>query len=147
MNLCNELWRDEAGAVLTAETVLVGSVVVLGSVVGLNAAATAVNEELTDMAQALRSLDQSYVVAGRSSCRAWTAGSYFIQKPVAESISELCGEGTSDPAGLRSKIDEERLQVQPLPMGDEAAPNELPPVTKKPEPVRKKKNKKNADEE
>ncbi len=45
---------------------------------GLDAVARAVNGELTDVARALRRLDQSYAVRGFQGCGAWTAGSVFV---------------------------------------------------------------------
>ncbi len=135
MNLWKQLWRDESGAILTAETVMIGSIVVLGSMVGLNAAASAVNDEMVEMASAIRSLDQSYAFTGQSSCRAWTAGSYYIQPKVEVSLRELCGEAEADVAAMRQQIDAQRASVSPS-KTDEAAPaNELPP--KKTEPQKK----------
>ncbi len=127
MNLWQSFWGDEQGAILTAEAVLIGSVAVLGSVVGLSAASNAVNDELTEMASAIRSLDQSYVIQGRSSCGAWTAGSYYIQPRVEESLQELCGEGELDVAAARDEIDVQRDRIYPAMTEDAPAPNELPP--------------------
>ncbi|MEK6260993.1 MAG: hypothetical protein AABP62_20525 [Planctomycetota bacterium] len=45
---------------------------------GLDATARAVNGELTDVARALRRLDQSYAVRGFQGCGACTAGSVFV---------------------------------------------------------------------
>ena len=89
MQIWKDLWRDETGVVVTAETVMVGSVGVLGGVVGLNAAVTSVNAELNEFGAAIRSLDQSYEFQGYSTCKAAVAGSSFRQRPVAESLEEL----------------------------------------------------------
>ena len=85
----NELWNDEAGFIVSAETVLVGTVAVVGATVGLNALATSVNEELTDVAMSIRSLDQSYSYKGFEGCGASTAGSSFKQQDVKVSLKEL----------------------------------------------------------
>lgn len=130
MRIFNELWRDERGAILTAETVMVGSVAVLGGVVGLNAAATAVNDEMTEMASAIRSLDQSYVIRGHSSCGAWTAGSYYIQPRVEESLAEICGDQPTDIVGIREEIDAQREKLYPVITEEPAPANELPPKKK-----------------
>ena len=45
---------------------------------GLDAVARSVNGELTDVARALRRLDQSYAVRGFQGCGACTAGSVFV---------------------------------------------------------------------
>ena len=89
-NLWNELWNDERGAVVTSELVLLGTVGVVGATVGAQKVSKALNEEMTDMAHAIRSLDQSYSVPGRQSCcGAWTAGSCFKQAPVEQSLRDL----------------------------------------------------------
>src|SRR5437879_3605569 len=90
MNLLQRLWRDELGAVVSAELVTVGTVTVIGSIVGLNTLSESLNAELTDLARAIRSLDQSYSFGGYRSCRAYTAGSCFTQTPVADSLQTLC---------------------------------------------------------
>lgn len=83
------LWREERGAVLSTEMVLVGTLGVVGATVGLKALSTSVNEELLDLARALRSLDQSYEIPGLSRCGAWTAGSSYRQEPVEVSLRRL----------------------------------------------------------
>lgn len=89
MRLLREFWNDELGAVLSAEMVSVGTVAVLGTTVGLGALRDSVNEELVDTAKAIRSMDQSYSIPGRSGGGAWTAGSSFKQRPVAESLASI----------------------------------------------------------
>lgn len=74
MRTLHELWRDESGAVLSAEVVLLGTLGVIGATVGLSALSKSVNDELTELAFAIRSLDQSYGYEGMKGCRAWTAG-------------------------------------------------------------------------
>lgn len=88
----SRLWLDESGFVLSSEAVLVGTVGILGATVGLSAISQSVNDELTELAFAIRSLDQSYSFEGTKGCGAWTAGSQFIQRDVEESIEDLCAE-------------------------------------------------------
>lgn len=90
MRTLHDLWRDESGAVLSAEVVLLGTLGVIGATVGLSALSKSVNDELTELAFAIRSLDQSYGYEGMQGCRAWTAGSSYVQQPVEESLAELC---------------------------------------------------------
>lgn len=90
MTLWRRFWRDECGAVISAEMVLIGTVAILGTTVGLKTLSQSINAELTDVARAIRSLDQSYCYCGFSSCRAWTAGSCFMQEPVERSLQSLC---------------------------------------------------------
>ena len=89
MNLFAKLWRDEAGVLLSAEAVVVGTVAVVGLTTGLTVVAKSVNEELQDVAFAIRSLDQSYSIPAIEGCGARTAGSSFQQEPVKESLAEL----------------------------------------------------------
>lgn len=84
-----ELWRDECGAVVSAETVMVASLGVAGASVGFDTVSQAVNEELTDVALAIRSLDQSYAVRGRKSAGSWTAPSRFQQTDAQTARQEI----------------------------------------------------------
>ncbi len=81
--------KDEAGAVVSAELVVLGTVCLVGATVGLRAVSKAVNEELVDVACAIRSLDQSYSYPGFCSGGAWSAGSSFIQEPAEVSVLRL----------------------------------------------------------
>ncbi|MBI1346769.1 hypothetical protein GC163_10830 [bacterium] len=147
MNLFHQLWKDEQGAILTAEAVMIGSVAVLGGVVGLNAAASAVNDEMTEMASAIRSLDQSYVIRGHSRCGAWTAGSYYIQPRVEESLAELCGEQPTDVVKIRDEIDAQRAKLYPTITEEPAPANELPPKKKDKKKAEAKKPAKDSQED
>ncbi len=88
-SLLYEFWNDEIGVILSAEAALLGTVAVIGTTVGLSAVSHSVNEELTEVASAFRSLDQSYHFEGRHGCGAWTAGSSYRQPCVEESLEEL----------------------------------------------------------
>lgn len=101
------LWAEEAGFILSAETVLVGTLGVIGVTVGLSAAMRSVNEELTEVALAFRSLNQSYEVAGRQGCGAWTGASVFHQRPVEEAREELLSRVRED--AERARLHEEHL--------------------------------------
>jgi Flp pilus assembly pilin Flp len=154
MQIIRELWRDDSGAVLTAEVVLVGTIAVLGATVGLTTVATAVNEELKEVGFAIRSLDQSYGYVGQSSCRAWTAGSYYIQQPVDVSLRELCGEGAAEIDLIREHVDAQRAleypTARPVESRLEAAPepNDLPqPTIKQAEPKKPAKKPKKSKED
>ena len=108
MRLIQELWKDESGLILSAETVTLGTVGVLGAVVGLNAAGSAVNGELKEMAGAIRSLDQSYAFVGHRGCGAWTAGSCYIQPNVQQSLAEINADGQIDVKTIQQRIEDER---------------------------------------
>ena len=64
MNCFKRLWADEAGVVLSAETVMLGTIGVLGVTAGVGVMTSAMNEELLDMSRAFRSFDQSFQVTG-----------------------------------------------------------------------------------
>jgi Flp pilus assembly pilin Flp len=53
------LWGDDAG-IVALEYLLVATIVGLGLVVGLSALETALNTELTELANAILAVDQSY---------------------------------------------------------------------------------------
>ena len=89
MRLWHSFWRDECGALVSAELITVATVGVLGGTVGLNMLGTSVNGEFRELSHAVRSLNQSYTVSGFSSCRAWTAGSEYIQPNAQQSIADL----------------------------------------------------------
>ena len=110
MNLFTKLWRDEAGVLLSAEAVVVGTVAVVGLTTGLTVVAKSVNEELQDVAFAIRSLDQSYSIPAIEGCGARTAGSSFQQEPVKESLAELTV--VMEKAEKEEKTQAERLQQQ-----------------------------------
>ena len=126
MQQLNELWQDECGLVLSAEVVTIGTLGVLGAVVGLNAASTAVDQELKEFSGAIRSLDQSYGFVGHQSCRAWTAGSYYRQQSVQQSVSDLCAAGTTDIRAIEKQVDSQRATHLP---GAPKLDSESVPVT------------------
>ncbi len=85
LRLARALWADQNGFVLSAELVIVATTVVLGLTVALVAVRDSITGELTDLANAFRSLDQSYYTSGFVGCRkangvatAWTPGSAFF---------------------------------------------------------------------
>ncbi len=152
MNLFTQLLRDEYGFVLSAEMALLGTVGVIGATVGLSAVARSVNEELTDVAMAFRSLDQSYCFEGRSGCGSYTAGSSFRQVPVERSLRELREEVE------RAKAREKALPEQAAQDRDKAPEKDRdgqPPQMKKPgekqpgdpNPKQRKKNRERAEDE
>ena len=102
INLLRQLWRDETAYVLSAEAVTVGSIGVVGATVGIGKVSQLVNEELTETAHAIRSLNQSYVVPPQRGAGSWTAGSVYIQ-PDPESAH----------AGLGREIDETPHALSP----------------------------------
>lgn len=103
MRLLRSFWNDQTGAIVSAELIAVSTVGVLGSTVGLNMLATSVNGEFQEMSHAVRSLNQSYSVAGHQSCRAWTAGSFYVQPDAQKSIADLDAAFVGDQAAPVTK--------------------------------------------
>jgi hypothetical protein len=110
MRMFSRLWKDDYGAVLSAEAVVVGTVAVIGLSTGMTVVARSVNEELQDVSCAIRSLDQSYCIPARESCGAMTAGSVFQQQPVEESLKELTE--FREELAKEEKTQAERLEQQ-----------------------------------
>ncbi len=80
--MMRDLWRDEAGFIISAELVLVATIVVIGMVVGLAILRNQVVQELVDVAQAIGSISQSFCYSGISAVKqwgsiAWTDGSCY----------------------------------------------------------------------
>jgi Flp pilus assembly pilin Flp len=73
--LVRKLWRDDCGALIAVEWVFVATILVLGVIVGLVGVEAAVNSELSEFANAVMALDQSYRFDSQSNCKASKAGS------------------------------------------------------------------------
>jgi Flp pilus assembly pilin Flp len=78
MHLLKQLWADEAGAIISAELILVVTILVLGMVVGLTTLRDQVVQELGDVALAIASINQSFSFSGATGHHSSTAGSIFI---------------------------------------------------------------------
>src|SRR4051812_5355179 len=74
-NLMLKLWNDDCGALIATEWVFVATILVLGAITGLVAVRQAVISELTEFANAVMALNQSYSFTGQTNCQATTAGS------------------------------------------------------------------------
>jgi len=70
-----KLWKDDCGALIATEWVFVATILVLGAITGLVAVRQAVISELTEFANAVMALDQSYSFTGQTNCQSTTAGS------------------------------------------------------------------------
>ena len=139
MQLAKAFLQDETGVVLSAEAVMIGTLGVLGTVVGLNAASTAVDQELREFAGAIRSLDQSYGYVGHQSCRAWTAGSYYRQPDVQVALNDLCANGPTDILAIERHVDAQRkarhLPVPQAPSEPQPAVPTMPPTSAVPNQI------------
>jgi Flp pilus assembly pilin Flp len=59
-------WKNEGGAVLSTELVLVSTIVSLGMITGLKSLADNVNAELSNLGSAIHSVSQGYSFNGQS---------------------------------------------------------------------------------
>ncbi len=60
MKVFRRLWRDEAGFIISTELVLIATILVIGMIVGLTSLRNQVVLELTDLGQAIGSVNSSY---------------------------------------------------------------------------------------
>ena len=94
--MLKKLWNDEAGAVVSAEIMLVATILVIGMIVGLKSVRDAVLTELADVGQAISQVDQSYSYSGVDGHAAATTGSMF------QDVVDFCDTGLdedTDPEG------------------------------------------------
>ena len=62
--LLRSLWKDESGAVLSAELIMIMTLLLAATAVGISTLRNALVTELADVAAAIGSLNQSYTVGG-----------------------------------------------------------------------------------
>jgi Flp pilus assembly pilin Flp len=72
--MLSKLWKDEAGFVVSAELIFIATLLVIGLVTGWVAVRGAVTSELTEVAQAISAIDQTYSYTGLTNCSSSTNG-------------------------------------------------------------------------
>ena len=87
-----KLWNDDCGALIATEWVFVLTILVLGIITGLVAVRQALISELTETAQAIMALNQSYSFSGQTNCESSTAGSS------ASDTTNTISEGSTAPS-------------------------------------------------
>jgi len=92
--LIADFQKDEAGFIVSAELVILATLLVVGLIAGMSGVQHSIVGEYTEVAGALRSLDQSYGTNGMHGCwspncgfSSWTAGSGY---PLRESATPVC---------------------------------------------------------
>ena len=75
--LLARIWRDDRGAVIAAEWVLVATILIIGAITGFIAVRQAIMAEVFDLSNHLHIGIQSYRFSGQSDCESGTAGSAF----------------------------------------------------------------------
>ncbi len=74
--MLRNLWKDDdASTLVTSEILFIFAILVLGLVTGFIALRQALISELTESAQALLAINQSYSFSGQSNCESFTFGS------------------------------------------------------------------------
>ncbi len=58
--MLRNLWRDDRGAVIATEYLLLGTIVALGAAAGMSEMADTLNEEMQEFGAAVRSVRQAY---------------------------------------------------------------------------------------
>lgn len=86
--MLRRLWKEEAGAIVSAEIMLIASILVIGVIVGLKSVRDSVVTELADVAQALANIDQSYSYSAVLGHAASTDGGSF------EDLLDFCDQTT-----------------------------------------------------
>ena len=114
MRIIMGFWSDEYGGVLSAELVTIGAVVAVGAVAGLREASNAINDELGDVASAVRSLDQSYSFHGFRGCNSMTAGSAFVDTSIGVVADQQAGPDNLLPSDPSTPESRERGFVEEL---------------------------------
>ena len=109
MKKLHQLWKDEAGFIVSTELVLIATILVIGMVVGLATVRNHVVQELGDVALAIGSINQSYyytgvtgrLTGGDPANASMTAGSEF------EDMTDFCDspdQETTEPAGISVRL-------------------------------------------
>jgi hypothetical protein len=91
------LWKEEAGAIISAEIMLVATILVLGVIVGLKSVRDSVVTELADVAQAVANVNQSYCYSGVTGHAAQMGGGEFNDQ------SDFCDTNHYPYGGQESK--------------------------------------------
>lgn len=128
--LSRTLWQDEAGFIVSAELVMLGTVLVVGLITGIACVQDAVIGEYTEVAGALRGLDQSYSVSGMHGCwdrccglTSWTAGSaYYQQDAEREVCFGLCPPGPI----VCPSVETPAVPLTPVPETPALSPDAVP---------------------
>ena len=89
------LWKEETGAIVSAEIMLVATILVIGVVVGLKSVRDSVVTELADVAQAIGNVNQSYSYSATAGHHTFTAGAAFTDNADFCDTASLSDAGNS----------------------------------------------------
>jgi Flp pilus assembly pilin Flp len=89
-----KLWKDECGAYILLEWLLLVLFLAIGIITGLTALRQAIITEAEETANAILALNQSYSFAGQINCLSSTAGSaasdFCDNIPITSVAAEVC---------------------------------------------------------
>lgn len=95
MKTLRTLWKDDVGAVISVELILVITIVGIGLIVGLTTLRNAVVQELADTGAAVGSMNQSFTFSGVSGHASSTGGSNFTDQTDAGDTGDIAGQGAN----------------------------------------------------
>lgn len=102
-----QLWKDEAGFVVSADLVLVSAVLVLGLMVGLVSVRDQIVQELGDVGAGIAVLQQSYSWAGVDGHTATTGGSVWSDTTDVGDDDPDSNTVFEEPLGMNVMVDPE----------------------------------------
>jgi hypothetical protein len=93
--MLKQLWNDDGGYIVTTEMLLIFVILVLGLIAGLANLRTAIVNELTESGLAILNLNQSFTIAGITSCTGSTGASNATDTPGSASLTFSNAAATS----------------------------------------------------
>jgi Flp pilus assembly pilin Flp len=97
--MLKKLWSDDQGALIAMEFLFVATILIIGIIAGLSSVRSAINVELSELANAILALSQGYTIQGQQGCCASVDGSQAIDTP------GLVPEALCTPPAIPSVID------------------------------------------
>jgi Flp pilus assembly pilin Flp len=76
-----QLWKDESGAVIATEYLMLGSIVAAGSASGMVAMRDSIIDEYKEFGQSTREIRQSYSIPAKKGGAGAVAGSRAVNNP------------------------------------------------------------------
>jgi Flp pilus assembly pilin Flp len=80
-HLMRKFWRDDCGALISAEFLFVATILVIGVIIGLTNVRAALNAELTELGNAFLALSQGFAISGLSGSNGSVDGSQAFDTP------------------------------------------------------------------
>jgi hypothetical protein len=96
VKLFNQMWADDAGYIISTEMLLIFVILVLGLIAGMANLRMAIVNELTESAQAILQLNQSFTISGLTGCSGSSGASGATDTP---GTTTLVGTSTAPPIG------------------------------------------------